>query len=118
MKKRKEKPNRYDGLAKELEDWKSGKKKLKTTLIDGAGGRTVLYASRPELDERRRRTEAFKKIRLGLDLSQPEMAKAMHVGTATVRNWEYGRRMIPEAMLILAELLRDMPAVRRRLMAA
>jgi DNA-binding transcriptional regulator YiaG len=118
MKKGKEKPNRYADLAKELADWKSGKKKLKTTILDAEGGRTVLHASGPEIEERSQRSAAFKKIRVELGFSQPEMAKAMHVGTATVRNWEYGRRAVPEAMLILAELLRDMPAVRRRLMAA
>lgn len=118
MKKRVEKPNRFSGLAKEIGDWKAGKKKLRTTILDEAGGRTVLHASGPELDERAHRAEAFKKIRMDLKMSQPEMAKAMHVGIATVRNWEYGRRLVPEAMLILAELLRDLPAVRRRLLAA
>lgn len=78
----------------------------------------MLYASRVDLDERRRRVDAIKNIRSVMGLSQPEFAKLMHVGTATLRNWEYGRRMIPEAMLILAELLRDMPAVRKPLMAA
>jgi DNA-binding transcriptional regulator YiaG len=112
------KKGRYDGLAKEFEDWKVGKKKLKTTVYDKAGGRTVLSLTGPELDERERRTKAFKKIREGLALSQPEMAAAMHVGVGTIRNWEYGRRLIPEALLILAELLRDVPAVRKRLMAA
>lgn len=118
MKQKKDKPNRYSSLAKEFGDWKAGKKKLKATLLDEAGGRTVIHASEPELNERVQRSEAFKKIRSDLKLSQPEMAKAMHVTTGAVRSWEYGRRLIPEAMLILAELLRDMPAVRRRLMAA
>jgi DNA-binding transcriptional regulator YiaG len=79
---------------------------------------TVVHTTGPQLDERQQRTEAFKKIRVELKLSQPAMAKALHIGTATVRNWEYSRRTIPEPMLILAELLRDIPAVRKRLMAA
>jgi DNA-binding transcriptional regulator YiaG len=118
MKKNPGKPSRYSDLAQELREWKSGKRKLRTTLLDDGGGRTVFRASAPELDERERRAIAFKKIRIDLALSQPEMAKAMHVGTGTVRNWEYERRMVPEAMLILAELLRDLPAVRKRLLAA
>jgi len=118
MKKNVEKPDRYSGLTKEFGDWKAGKKKLKTTLLDEAGGRTVILASEPELNERARRSEVVKKIRANLKMSQPQMAKAMHVTTGAVRDWEYGRRLIPEAMLILAELLRDMPAVRRRLLAA
>ena len=118
MKKETEKPNRYAGLAKEMGDWKAGKKALRTTIVDEAGGVTVLHATGPELDKRQQRTEAFKKIRVEIGLSQPAMAKALHIGTATVRNWEYSRRMIPEAMLILAELLRDVPAVRKRLMGA
>jgi DNA-binding transcriptional regulator YiaG len=118
MKKNDVKPNRFAGLTEEFGDWKAGKKKLKTTLLDEAGGRTVIHASEPELDELARRSEAIKKIRSDLKMSQPEMAKALHVTTGAVRNWEYGRRLIPEAMLILAEMLRDMPAVRRRLLAA
>lgn len=110
--------SRYSGLSEEIKGWKSGTKKLKTTILDEGGGRTEVHASGPELDLRSERAVAFKKIRVDLKMSQPEMAKAMHVGTAAVRNWEYGRRLIPEAMLILAELLRDVPAVRRRLLAA
>ncbi len=116
--KKKEKPNRYAEAAEDFKAWKAGTKKFKTTILDDGGGRTVFYASEPELELRRTRTSAFKKIRLDLGLSQPDMAKAMHVGVGTIRNWEYSRRAIPEAMLILAELLRDVPAVRRRMMAA
>jgi DNA-binding transcriptional regulator YiaG len=111
------KPNRYADLVHDLKDFKAGKKKLKTTLIDKGGIRTVIHASSPELEVRAQRTNAFIKIRSDLNLSQPAMAAALHISPATVRNWEYGRRLIPEAMLILAELIRDVPAVRRRLMA-
>ena len=118
MNKNNDKSGRYAGLAQELREWKSGKRKLRTTILDDGGGRTIFRATAPESNERERRAEGIKKIRLDLALSQPEMAKAMHVGTATIRNWEYERRMVPEAMLILAELLRDLPAVRKRLLAA
>jgi DNA-binding transcriptional regulator YiaG len=118
MRKKLPKPNRYATLANDLKDFKARKKKLKTTLIDKGGTITIVHANSPELAERANRTNLFIKIRSDLDLSQPAMAAALHVSPATVRNWEYGRRLIPEAMLILAELLRDVPAVRRRLMAA
>lgn len=103
-------------MAEEIKEWKAGKKKLKSTILDEAGGRTVFLATGPELDERARRAKAIKNIRVGLKLSQPKMAKALRVGIAALRNWEYGRRKVPESMLLLAELLRDLPAVRRRLL--
>lgn len=65
-----------------------------------------------------KRVEAFKKIRDSLDLSQAGMAAALQVSKRTVESWESLRREIPEPMMVLAELLRDLPAVRRRLLAA
>lgn len=65
-----------------------------------------------------KRIESFKKIRESLGLSQGDMATALQVSKRTVESWEGHRREIPEPMMILAELLRDLPAVRRRLLAA
>lgn len=65
-----------------------------------------------------KRIEAFKRIREHLDLSQAAMAAALQVSKRTVESWEGHRREIPEPMMVLAELLRDLPAVRRRLLAA
>jgi DNA-binding transcriptional regulator YiaG len=115
---KKEARNRYAGLAQEAKDWAAGRKQLRTTLIDKAGGRTVFRASGPELKARQARMEGFKKMRVDLGLSQPAMADALHVGVGTLRNWEYGRREIPDVAWVLAQLLHDLPAVRKRLLAA
>jgi DNA-binding transcriptional regulator YiaG len=115
---KKEPKNRYAGLAQEAKHWAAGRKKLRTTLIDEGGGRTFFRASGPELKERQARVEGFKKIRADLGLSQPAMAAALHIGVGTLRNWEYGRREIPEVAWVLAQLLHDVPAVRKRLLAA
>ncbi|MDQ3003465.1 MAG: helix-turn-helix domain-containing protein [Fibrobacterota bacterium] len=64
------------------------------------------------------RRQAFYDIRKGRGMTQGEMAKALKVSIRTVQSWEIGAREIPEPMLILAELLRDVPAVRKRLLAA
>ncbi len=115
---KKEARNRYAGMAQEAKDWAAGKKQLRTTLIDEAGERTLFRASGPELKVRQAKVEGFKKIRADLGLSQPAMANALHVGVGTLRNWEYGRREIPEVAWVLAQLLHELPAVRKRLLAA
>ncbi|MDB5046985.1 MAG: hypothetical protein JWO30_56 [Fibrobacteres bacterium] len=65
-----------------------------------------------------KRVDAFKSIRNELHLSQAGMAEALQVSKRTVESWEGRKREIPEPMLVLAELLRDVPAVRKRLLAA
>jgi DNA-binding transcriptional regulator YiaG len=38
-------------------------------------------------------------------LSQPQMAKEMRVPTSTLRNWEQGRRPVPEWVGRMVELI-------------
>ena len=64
------------------------------------------------------RVEAFKKIREGLGQSQSGMAGVLQVSKRTIESWEARRREIPEPIMVLCELLRDLPAVRKRLIAA
>lgn len=115
---KKEPKNRYAGMAQEGMDWAAGKKQLRITSLDEKGERTVFRASGPELKDRQARMKGFKKVRLDLGLSQPSMADAIHVAVGTLRNWEYGRREIPEVAWLLVQLLHDLPAVRKRLLAA
>jgi DNA-binding transcriptional regulator YiaG len=51
-------------------------------------------------------------------MTQKAMADVLQVSKRTVESWESGVRNIPEPMMVLTELLRDVPAVRKRLMAA
>jgi DNA-binding transcriptional regulator YiaG len=101
-----------------LEGWRKGETRLRITRMDKDGKRAVFHATKAELDERTKRLQAFLAIRSELRLSQSEIAAALRVATSTVQGWEIGRRLIPESTFTLAELLRDMPAVRKRLLAA
>ena len=59
----------------------------------------------------------MKAIRAGLKLTQARMAAALHIATKTLEGYEIGKP-IPEPIFILAELIRDFPGVRKRLLAA
>ncbi len=61
------------------------------------------------------RMECFKQIRAGLGLSQRQMAGALQVATKTLQGWEIGKP-IPTPAFLLAELIRDFPAIRARLL--
>jgi DNA-binding transcriptional regulator YiaG len=62
-----------------------------------------------------RDSKLFIRIRKELRVSQKELAGALAVSIHTVRGWEHGKA-IPVHIYILMELMRDMPAVRRRLL--
>lgn len=109
--------NRFDGLAQEVRDWKAGKVKLRTSMLEANGTRTTWEESGPEANARRERTARFKAMRADLGLTQAELAAAIHVSKKTLQGWEIGKP-IPDTPFILAELLHDLPAVRKRLLAA
>jgi DNA-binding transcriptional regulator YiaG len=102
---------------KDLKGYQGGKTKFKTTLVSKDGTRNSWLESGPEEKSRRERLLRFKSMRSELGLSQSEMATALHVSTKTVQGWEIGNP-IPDPLFILAELIHDLPAVRKRLLAA
>lgn len=102
---------------KDVKAYKVGKMKFRTTAVGKDGIRTTWKESGPEEKVRRERLNSFKEMRADLGLSQSEMAATLHVSTKTVQGWEIGNP-IPEPLFILAELLHDLPAVRKRLLAA
>lgn len=63
------------------------------------------------------RREYFKTLRADLGLTQTRMAEALRVSVNTLKGWEAGKPM-PEVAFVLAELLHDIPAVRKRLLVA
>jgi DNA-binding XRE family transcriptional regulator len=102
-----------------FEEWAAGTKRLRITRMDKDGNRAVFRATKAELEEKERRLSLFTGIRHKLGFSQATMAKAIHVSKRTVEAWEIGRgKMIPDYAIAMAELLRDIPEVRRRLLAA
>ena len=59
----------------------------------------------------------FKAVRAELGLSQSGMAKVLRVATKTLQGWEIGKP-IPDPVFILVELIHEIPAVRKKLLAA
>jgi DNA-binding transcriptional regulator YiaG len=110
------KPQLDQGL-KDIKAYKAGKLKFRTTIVAKDGARTTWQESGPEEKKRRDRLVHFKKMRADLGLSQSEIASALHVSTKSVQGWEIGNP-IPEPLMILTELLHDLPAVRKKLLAA
>lgn len=104
-------------VAKDIKDWKAGKAKLKTTLLEKDGTRTIWHESLPEEKMRRARQATLQAIRADLALSQSQMAAGLRIATKTLQGYEIGKP-VPDSILVLAELLRDLPAVRKRLLAA
>jgi DNA-binding XRE family transcriptional regulator len=102
---------------KDAKSYKAGKVKFRTTMVGKDGNRTSFAESGPEEKIRRERLNLFKAMRAGLDLSQSEMAAALHVSIKSIQGWEIGNP-IPEPILILTQLLHDLPEVRKRLLAA
>jgi len=117
MKKIIEKPNRFSGLEKEVKDWKEGKTKWRTTLVEKDGSRIVFEESLPESKVRLAKANRLKIIRADLGITQTELANALQVSPRSIQGWEIGRPM-PDMVLLLAELLHDLPAVRKRLLVA
>ena len=58
---------------------------------------------------------SIRDIRAGLRLSQSEFAKMLGASVKTLQGWEQGRTL-PKSIAILAQLIRDEPVVRKRLL--
>lgn len=78
------------------------------------GSRHVENLTRAEFDAKLKRIDTFRSIRDQLELSQPGFANLLHSTPAAVRQWEQGRRTIPDPILLLAQLAQD-PKVRMRM---
>jgi|GEM_PF-3325782 len=100
-----------------LDGWARGETRLRTTIVSRDGASHTARMTRPELEEKQLQAKAFQGIRASLDLTQPDFARLIHATPAAVRQWEQARRAIPAPVLALAELARDIPAVRARLEA-
>jgi len=65
--------------------------------------------------ERQRRSNIFKKVRIGLGLSHVAFAKLVEVDSRVVRRWENVERDIPGPVWLIVELLCELPEVREYL---
>jgi DNA-binding transcriptional regulator YiaG len=101
-------------LKEELDAWNKGTIRFRTTFTGQDGSRHVEQLTRSEFDAKMKRIETFRSIRDNLELSQPGFANLLHSTPAAVRQWEQGRRTIPDPILLLAQLAQD-PKVRMRM---
>jgi len=68
-------------------------------------------------DIKKERAEKLKELRSRkLKVSQSELANALHVSVRTLQGWEIGKSLPPEPVMLLIELIDDMPEVRGRLL--
>jgi DNA-binding transcriptional regulator YiaG len=62
--------------------------------------------------ERQRKSDIFKKVRIGLGLSHSGFADLVEVDPRVVRRWENVERDIPGPVWLVIELLCELPEVR------
>lgn len=64
---------------------------------------------------RAQRLKELRKTELGL--TQKDLAQAIGVNLRTLQDWELGRNPLPKPVEILMELMKEMPSVKKRLLA-
>ena len=103
-------------MIKNWRKFKNGKLKLRTWNIDGKSKkRTVVYKGIEDI--KKERSGRLKELRSKkLKVSQNELAKALHVSLRTLQGWEIGKSLPPEPVIVLVELMNEIPEVRGRLL--
>ena len=88
--------------------------KYRVTKVSGNGKRKVSRLSEKELQTLRalRLKDIRKEV---LEMTQKELADAVGVNLRTLQDWERGRTPMPKPVEILLALMKDLPAVRKRL---
>lgn len=118
---KKKETSRFSHLAKELEDFKAGKTKLKVTTL-GDEGKTVHYETYEEMRDRHeskvRAAADFKALRKEIGLSQQMLARALRVAPRTLEGWESGRFAINPSAEVLARVMKEHPEIKRELAGA
>ena len=96
--------------------FKDGKLKLRTWNIDAKSKKRTMTLKGIN-DLRRERAEKLKELRSRkLKVSQSQLAKALHVSVRTLQGWEIGKSLPPEPVMLLLELIIDIPEVREKLL--
>jgi DNA-binding transcriptional regulator YiaG len=110
--------NITDSLAQDWDDFKAGRVKFRTWRIDTRTHKRTMSFKGIE-DLRHEKATKLKELRSKeLGLSQSQLAQAIHVSPRTLQGWEIGRSLVPEPVLLLLQLMKDVPAIRRRLIHA
>jgi DNA-binding transcriptional regulator YiaG len=107
-----------DSLTQDWDDFKAGRAKFRTWRIDSKTHKRTMSFKGIE-DIRHEKAIKLKELRSKeLGLSQSQLAQAIHVSPRTLQGWEIGRSLVPEPVLLLLQLMKDIPAIRRRLIHA
>ena len=107
-----------DDLTQDWDEFKAGRIKFRTWRIDSKTHKRTMSFKGIE-DFRREKSIRLKEIRSKeLKLSQSQLAQAIHVSPRTLQGWEIGRSLVPEPVLLLLQLMKDLPEIRRRLIHA
>jgi DNA-binding transcriptional regulator YiaG len=89
--------------------------KYRVTQVSRRGVRRSTWMTEKQLASfRMKRLKSIRKDELGL--TQKALASAVGANLRTLQDWEMGRSPLPKPVEILLELMRDMPAVRKRLL--
>ena len=110
--------NNTDSLTQDWDDFKAGRVKFRTWRIDPkTHKRTMSFKGIQDI--RHEKASKLKDLRSKeLGLSQSQLAQAIHVSPRTLQGWEIGRSLVPEPVLLLLQLMKDIPAIKRRLVHA
>jgi DNA-binding transcriptional regulator YiaG len=91
--------------------------KYRITRFSRSGRRSVSWMTVSQLQKfRAKRLKAIRKDDLGI--TQSDLAHAIGANLRTLQDWERGRSAMPKPVEILLGLMKEMPSVRRRLLAA
>ncbi|HLP17931.1 MAG TPA: helix-turn-helix transcriptional regulator [Bacteroidota bacterium] len=104
----------YMSLSKRLSMSKNDK--YRVTRISKIGTRQISMMDANEIKLfRAQRLKELRKTELGL--TQKDLAQAIGVNLRTLQDWELGRNPLPKPVEILMELMKEMPSVKKRLLA-
>jgi DNA-binding transcriptional regulator YiaG len=107
-----------DPLTQDWDDFKAGRVKFRTWRIDPKTLKRTMAFKGIE-DFRQEKAIRLKNLRSKeLGLSQSQLAQAIHVSQRTLQGWEIGRSLVPEPVILLLQLMKDIPAIRKRLVHA
>ncbi|MDD5674874.1 MAG: helix-turn-helix domain-containing protein [Chitinivibrionales bacterium] len=91
--------------------------KFRITRLSAQGKRRVSWMDERQLEKfRAKRLQAIRHDELGL--TQKVLAEAVGANLRTLQDWETGRSPMPKPVEKLLDLMREMPSVRKRLLAA
>ena len=88
--------------------------KYRITRINKAGRRKISLMNERQLQKfRAKRLKTIRKDELGM--TQKDFAEVVGVNLRTLQDWEVGRSPMPKPVEILMTLMREIPAVKKRL---